>query len=169
MIDQIKMIVLLDVDGVIVPNILEEPNTSNLKEEEFAKMVMKYTEANPNIIHFLRMIKALGKCKIFIFTGRKEHLLGEFTKKLLANAGIIDLIDGYIFYPRPNGYTKEEYYGWKKQVISDQTKIDKVLIVDDDKKLLSHLRESMVPQILKKLTLFQYCIHADNKQESAIY
>jgi len=141
-----KSIFFLDFDGVFVPNALIEDPILKLSEEKFAEYLKRYTVLNPFILHFLQILLK-KKHIIYLVTGRKQSLLGAFTKELIANAlnitlKVLEQKITFLFYPEMNNYAWETYWGWKRSVFQQILNESSLMAfaIDDDRHLLEVLK-----------------------------
>jgi len=155
---------IIDFDGVFQYYATEGMDTSSVATDNFAEffagIAKKVDKLNPTIV---QLVKGLAKKKIpiYILTGRTKSLLGEFTEDLLKKEGINVT---KIFY-FPEDKKSSEYYSWKEEVIINKLRqnVDKKLyIYDDDKKLLSGLKNKMkFPNL--KLVYYKFFKNGDEE------
>ena len=143
--------IFVDFDGVLVYNILKDFNISKNSEVDNAKILRTETTINLDMINRIKEWNENGY-SVKIMTGRKEYLLGDFTKNLLNSHGIQNMI---IFYPKGRGYGTSEYFGYKEEHIKNALQIGFVELWDDDLKLLHYLREQIKSNFLK-LIYYEY-------------
>jgi hypothetical protein len=159
-----NQILFLDFDGVFVPNLFRTKNkninTANISSEEFAKTVQIYDQISRFFLNFFDFLQGLfPNAYTLILTGRKESLLGDFTRELLRKANIVDKINEIAFYPEDKSYQQDVYFDWKTcyiRGIMDKFKKAKAIVLDDDLALLKELRHNtMLPQRQLKFLFFE--------------
>lgn len=136
-----------DFDGVIVPNVLSEINTSDITIEEFTELVTKFYLSNPITSQIIRNIISEYKSdgsKANIITGRKKSYLSDITERILDDHNIT--VDRIYYYPEEGRYVVSDYYDWKAYVISNSLALapnKEVRVIDDDKGLLKNIKKNI--------------------------